>query len=99
VGPRGPETTKPLRRRLFGWPDTQGRCPPAGGRHWSCLGVLAVVPGRARRLDRSDPADQAPTVTAPEGRHGPRAQAVCGGPSLFSCRRPLGLAARPIAGR
>ena len=39
---RGPETTTPLRRRLFGWPDTQGRCHRKGGSHWSCLGVLTV---------------------------------------------------------
>jgi len=48
----------PLRRRLVGVPDLQGRWTHrwAVGR-WSCLGVLAVVPG-GRSLDhRSDPAD------------------------------------------
>ena len=33
--------------------------------HWSCLGVLAVVPGRRSLGRRSDPADQAPTVSSP----------------------------------
>jgi len=51
VARRGPETTTPLRRRLFGWPDTQGRCHREGWSHWSCLGVLAVVPGAAHRAD------------------------------------------------
>jgi len=68
-------------------PDTQGRCPPAGGSHWSCLGVLAVVPGRALRHRPIRSGGSSPDRHGTEGPCGPRAQAVCGGPSLFSCRR------------
>ena len=44
-----------------GHSNPQGRCPPEGGAAPVCLGVLTVVPGP--QGDRSDPADQAPTVT------------------------------------
>jgi hypothetical protein len=48
----------PLRRRLVGVPDLQGRWAhrPAVSR-WSCLGVLAVVPGHRSLDGRSGSAD------------------------------------------
>ena len=81
VARRGPETTTPLRRRLFGWPDTQGRCHRKGGSHWSCLGVLTVVPGAPGAPIRSG--GSSPDRHPVERDRGPRAQAVSGCPVVL----------------
>jgi len=69
------------------------RAPPVGGL------AFGVLPRRARRRPRvpgfagvrSGPTDQAPTDGPGERARGPRAQAVCGGPSCAmrrACRPP-----------
>ena len=98
VARHGPETATPLRRRLFGWPDSQGRCPPRG---WLAL----ILPRRARRRPRSRPSRRpirsggsSPDRHAPRGR-GLRAQAVSGGPSssvVATRRRPMAAAVRRV---
>jgi len=66
--------------------------PGEGDRWWSCLGVPAGVPGPAPAgagpVRRIKPR---PSRRARSGlrRRGPRAQAVCGGPSLDLVRRAV----------
>ena len=103
VGQRRPKTSKPLRRRLVGWPDLAGALPTReGGRHMS-------LPRRARRRPRSPIARRSirsggssPDRHDPEGRIGPRAQAVSGGSVFFSCGdalAPIGRRAVAAYGR
>ena len=74
--PVSPGIATPLRRRLFGWPDTQGRCHRDGGR--------TGLPRRARRRPRSlvaiDPIRRIKPRPSPSWGRGPRAQAVSGCP-------------------
>lgn len=59
--------------------------PTGEGGGTDCLGVLVVVPGfpPVRVVVRSGPTDQARSVIDLEVDGGGRAQAVCGGPSVF----------------
>jgi len=83
VARRGPETTTPLRRRLFGWPDTQGRCHRKVGRTGPASACSPSSPARPAR--RSGPVDQAPTVIPSSGIAVRGRRLSLAVPSFFGC--------------
>src|SRR6185295_4442049 len=82
VARRGPETTTPLRRRLFGWPERRGAATAKVGRTGPASACSSASP--IARRDRSGPTVQAPTVTHLEvAVRGRRLSLAV--PSIFSC--------------